>query len=80
MANAAPDTRPISRTENPMWRSATYQISGSEIPEGWEIWDDDQARAIMARPDVIHPLIINRSDERAPIGMYIQWAPRVSDD
>lgn len=44
-------------------------------PKGWEIWDDEQARAISARPDVSHPLIINRSDPRTPIGTYIQWAP-----
>ena len=49
------------------------------LPKGWELWDDEQARAIMARPDVIYPLIINRSDEPTAIGTYIQWAPRDSD-
>lgn len=46
------------------------------IPDGWELWDDEEGRVVASRLDVIHPLIINRSDPTAPIGMYIQWAPR----
>lgn len=75
MANVAPDTRPISRMENQFWKAATIPVEGTTIPEGWELWVDDDGNPI-ERPGALHPLIINRNDPRTPIGTYIQWAPR----
>lgn len=75
MCSLEPDVRPISRAETDPWHTWTIPIHEPEMPEGWELCTDEEAGAITARPDLLHPLIINRSDPRAPIGMYIQWAP-----
>lgn len=53
--------------------------SGSNIPDGWEFLTEEEEASIISRPDGEYRLLINRSDPRAPIGMYIQWAPRGMD-